>query len=878
MKSFKRLLVFLTLAFSSVLLAQNVVTGTVSDENGEPLPGANVYVKEGVDGAATDVNGTFELSTDENTPFTVVVSMLGYETQEFVITKNNTNLDVALEQASFMANTVVVSASRVKESFLEAPVSVEVLDQVAIRRSPSVTLFDGLADLRELEIVANSMVFKGPTGRGFGSMNNNGLIQLIDGADNTGIANGSFSLGNMLGVSDVDVANIEFLPGASSALYGPNAYSGVLFMNTKSPFEYQGVSVIAKSGMTNSSYGGSHPFYDVQLRYGQAFGDFAFKVVGSHFQAHDWYAHDFSDRYGVGNANPAYDGINVYGDEVLTTLDFDDLAGLPAGTLGSADVARTGYREEDLFDYDPAQTTKFNAALAYRVNADLELSYSFRMGTGRSIYQGANRYGLDDILVTYHQVEAKGDNYFARIYRQNEDAGDSHDIVFSGWNVNRTWKGDEQWFTDYSTTYIGYALPVAFGGLGQTPEAAHAAARAAADVGRLMPGTAAFDEALKAVKARKDFATGSGFTSKSNFTNFEGMFNFADYIDVVDVQLGGNFRMYDVNTEGTIYSDLNDNISVDEYGAYVQVSKDILEEAIHLTGSLRLDGHKNFDDKISPRVAVVYNYNDNQHFRASFQSGFNNPTVEAQYINLNLGVIRLVGGSPDNMDRTGLQYVYDNAIDAFTGQPVTTSLLKPEFQETFEFGYKALYYEQLFVDANYFYATFEDRIKTVTVVDPSNGNVLRLYTNETGKNVILHGASLGLNYQFDSGYLLGLNYIFTERYGGDDNDPLTSLNKAKHSVKTSFGHPSVIDNLGFNIAARWRSEFTWIDNFVPEGGTVGGETIIDAQLSYMFTDYDLQARLGVNNLLGKDYRQAYGSVDIGSTYYLAFSYDLNLYR
>jgi hypothetical protein len=71
---------------------------------------------------------------------------------------------------AFMTNAVVVSESRVEESFLKAPVSVEKLDQIAIKLSPAVTFYDGLSDLKEVELIANSMVFKGPTGRGLGDM------------------------------------------------------------------------------------------------------------------------------------------------------------------------------------------------------------------------------------------------------------------------------------------------------------------------------------------------------------------------------------------------------------------------------------------------------------------------------------------------------------------------------------------------------------------------------------------------------------------------------------------------------------------------------------------------------------------------------------
>ncbi len=882
-KSYNALFIFLILCvFIGQAFAETIIKGTVSDEQDGPLPGANVVVEGKFIGTSTDVDGIFILKTDLAPPFNLQVSMVGFSTQTIEITEAETTLDIVLKEESFLSDAVVVSASRVEESFMRAPVSVEKIDQLALKQSPSATFFDGLADLREVNLIANSMIFKGATGRGFGDMHNTGLIQLIDGVDNAGIANGSFALGNMVGISDIDVADVEFLPGASSALYGPNAFSGVLFINSKSPFDYQGLSIEAKSGMSSSEYAGSAPLYGINLRYAKAMDRFAYKIALSHFQARDWVAHNFADKEGKPANAPDFNGVNIYGDEVATTLNLDDLAGLPAGTLGSIRVGRTGYKEEDLYDYDPARSTKMNIGLRYRLTDDLEAAYDYRIGTGRSIYQGTNRYALDNLLVQYHKLELKGSNFFVRAYNQSEDAGDSHDIVFTGWNVNRQWKSDTQWFTDYATTFIGANLPTAYGGLGLSADQAHALARQQADVGRLEPGTAEFEAAVKKVKSTKDFRVGSGFTSKSGFTSFEGMYDLSGMIPLIDLQVGGNYRNYGVNTEGTIYSDATDPISIYEYGVYAQASAEVIEEKLRVTGSLRLDGHKNFEDHISPRIAAVYTPVPDHNFRASYQSGFNNPIIESQYINLNLGAAVLLGGTQDNMDRTGLGYIYQNGIDKNTLQPVTTPFREPEFQQTFEFGYKALIDDHLFIDASYYNSNYTNRFKGVTVLDPvllSQGEILPyvLYTNEKDKNIVLQGAGLGLKYHFDNGYNVGLNYTFTERSGGDDDDVLNSLNRAKHNVKFSVGNSRVTENLGFRLSARWRSKFTWIATFVPAGGEVGGETVVDGQVSYRVPSLKSTIKAGVNNLLNQSYTQAYGSVDIGTMFYLSITYDSLFY-
>src|SRR5690606_40848544 len=87
--------------------------------------------------------------------------------------------------------------------------------------------------------------------------------------------------GNVVGMSELDVETVELLPGAASALYGPNAINGILLMNSKSPFEYQGLSAYVKSGVMSASNRTqtNTAFYDVALRFAKSFDNrFAFKA------------------------------------------------------------------------------------------------------------------------------------------------------------------------------------------------------------------------------------------------------------------------------------------------------------------------------------------------------------------------------------------------------------------------------------------------------------------------------------------------------------------------------------------------------------------------------------------------------------------------
>ena len=109
-----------TLLFSVLSFAQTTVTGTVNDESGLPLPGANVIVVGTSSGAISDFDGKFTLTVSQNPPFTVQVSSVGFETSTQKITENNQEITVALKEGSVL-DEVVISASRTPERIFESP-------------------------------------------------------------------------------------------------------------------------------------------------------------------------------------------------------------------------------------------------------------------------------------------------------------------------------------------------------------------------------------------------------------------------------------------------------------------------------------------------------------------------------------------------------------------------------------------------------------------------------------------------------------------------------------------------------------------------------------------------------------------------------------
>jgi iron complex outermembrane receptor protein len=161
------------------------VSGQVLDVDGDPLPGVNVVVKGTVVGTPTDMNGRFNLTVQLDPPITLQFSIVGFQSQELLVESNNvSDIRVVLEEQTIFGNDVVVSASRVEESILKSPVSIEKLDILDIKASGSPNFYDALSNLKGVDFSTQSLTFKSVNTRGFAANGNTRFVQLIDGIDN----------------------------------------------------------------------------------------------------------------------------------------------------------------------------------------------------------------------------------------------------------------------------------------------------------------------------------------------------------------------------------------------------------------------------------------------------------------------------------------------------------------------------------------------------------------------------------------------------------------------------------------------------------------------------------------------------------------------
>ncbi|MEY3679014.1 MAG: hypothetical protein RI924_1155 [Bacteroidota bacterium] len=946
----------------SVAMAQSVtISGSVTDKaSNETLPGVSVTIKGKTIGASTNSSGKFTLTTNEKAPFTLVVSYIGYKTIETTINGSSADLNFQLEAQALLGQEVVVAASRTPERILESPVSIERVSAAAIREGANNSFYDALANLKGVETSAQSFTFRSVNTRGFNANGNVRVNQFTDGMDNQ--APGlNFSVGNIIGLSELDVESVELLPGASSALYGSGGTNGTVLMNSKNPFTYTGLSVQLRTGANHfdnpRARTSSAPMHDYSFRYAVKSNNdkFAFKTTFSYLTASDWEGYDYTnfDRtkqaYKEGNrqSDSGYDGVNTYGDETLipsmrsiafpyyssVNAAINQMKGLgmnaaqvnaaiqanaqlkagfpiwlayasgnEAGFFGyikenwypTSSVTRTGYNESDLVDYDAKSIRTLNS-LHYKITDDIEAIVQGSWGSGTTVYTGSERYSIRNFRMSQYKAEIKGKDFYVRAYTTREDSGDSYNATALAAFLNETYSpSTTSWVPTYFQTFTGAVLPASLGGggLGPNATAAHAAARNAADANRYKPGTGLFDLAKNMITSKVIGSAGGGakFADKTFMNQYEGMYNLSSLLNnVAEVQIGGHFREYNLNSNGTIFDDKDKDLTIDEYGAFLQVGKKFMDDKLKLTAATRYDKSQNFEGRFTPRLAAVYTVAPNNNIRLSYQTGFRIPTTQNQYIMLNTGSTTLLGGIAEILDAKGLRggigqgYTRESVVAGNPQKYTFNADLKPESSQSVELGYKGLVTKNLLVDAYYYNTTYKDFISSLALLRAEDANGAptgaipttssRSYgtvVNDPNK-VKSQGFGIGVDYLWN-GFKFSGN-VSSDRLIQETNGSLlqSEFNTPEFRYNVGVSNNNLYKNVGASLTYRWQDSFNWSSSFL--SGYVKEFGTVDAQVSFRMPAQKLTMKVGGSNILNSYYRTNYGNPLVGAVYYVSFTFD-----
>ncbi|MBB4080157.1 outer membrane receptor protein involved in Fe transport [Lewinella aquimaris] len=908
------------------LSAQTILNGSIVDgQTGDPLIGASILVKGTTTGTVTDIDGGWTL-TVSGLPTILQFSYIGFAPTELEVTDVDQDLTVRLGDNAITTDVVEVRGRRISEKQQQAALTVETLDAIAIKETPAANFYDGLGSLKDVDLTAASLGFKIVNTRGFNSTNPVRSLQIIDGVDNQSPGL-NFSLGNFLGASELDVNRVNLVVGASSAFYGPNAFNGVIAIETKDPFLQQGLSVQVKAAERELFEGGIRWAQALKNKSGREWVAYKLNLFG--FRANDWEADNYDPVFGtdLSRDNPGgYDAVNRYGDEFNRSFSFPSVNGLGI-------IRRPGYAEKDLVDYN-SENLKASVAVHFRLNPErslesTELLVGSNYSTGTTVYQGDNRFSLKDIRFYQHKVELRNrDNFFLRAYITHEDAGKSYDPYFTALRLQDLHKTDGRWQSDYRNTWIRdiqpqvnnlenfpecngcsiperrqaerefYASPEVQALLPGLHDQARELVAMSSSFGtqdRFIPGTARFDAAFDSITSTLLGQGGTRFFDKSALYHIHGEKQFRSVWQpqensALDLTIGGNFRQYTPNSQGTILLDtMGRNINTSEFGIYGGGTMNLPK--VKLSASLRADKNQNFDLLFSPAASVVFSPQPNTTFRASFSSAIRNPTLNDQYLFYNVGRAILLGNIDGVKDLVTVQSFVDvismpipdvGQLDYFDVDPI-----QPEKVRTFEVGARSTIGKSLYVDATYYYSRYTDFIGFNLGLDVSifQGNLsdqqaYRVAANATDI-VTTQGFSIGSNFYFANYFSFNGNYSWNVLNTQTDDPIIPAFNTPEHKFNLGvsgrdipfnlFGNP--VNSLGASV------NYKWVDTYLFEGspqftGPIQSYGMLDAQINFTVPRIKTTFKLGASNLLDNQVFQVYGGPRIGRLAYISATYNL----
>ncbi|CAD0003331.1 TonB-dependent receptor [Flavobacterium chungangense] len=813
-------------------------------------------------------------------------------------------------------NEIVITASRRSENLMRSPISIEQLKSAEAKIMGSPSIYETLENVKGVQIITPSLGFKVINTRGFANTTNVRFAQLVDGIDNQAPHLGA-PIANALGANDLDIDKIEIIPGTAAALYGMNAINGLANIQTKNPFDYQGISIQQLTGVNhvgNTDRFSPKVYSQFNLRIAKTLSSkLAFKANLSTTGGTDWVADDRTDLAPNANAstnlfgadNPAYDEVNGYGNESANrkTLNLNGKNYV---------VARTGYRETDISDYE-IKNYKADLGLFFRPKKGHELALTYKTALINTVYQRSNRFQLDNYTLNQFSADYHTPVFQVKAYATTENTGDSYNMRSLAENMDRAFKSDNQWFADYSTAYKNAVTN------GATVADAHKIARTTSDNGRFEPGTDAYEAKKNELTDINNWDIGAALRVKSTLVHGEGLINwdkaFTSFLEKIDAKLlsGFDYRNYIIVPDGNYFinpeSD-SENLTYQKTGAFTQLTKGFFSDKLRLGATIRMDKADYFDAKFTPQFTAVYSPKKTLNFRASYQNGYRFPSIFEGFSNVNSGGVKRVGGLRIMSDGIFENSYTKASIDKFQAQvnsDVNTlgltqaqaieknkntiqknpyTYLEPEFVKSFEVGFRGMALNQnLFIDADFYYNSYKNFIAQVeasipNTTDPSliptslysrtTQNRYRLWTNSKSK-IYNYGGSLGLKYRFDQTFTALTNVTYTKLDRTDDKDGLEDgFNTPEFNINGTLIAQNIWKNLGASVSARYQNNFDYVSFLV--SGNVPSYWTMDAQVNYNFKK-GISAKLGGTNILNKPYTSILGGPSIGGLYYLSLVWE-----
>lgn len=226
--------IFLNVSF---LFASTIVGRISSSVDSAPLSGANIYLENTSFGAASDIEGKFEIKDLPEGEYTVTATYIGYKIkgrQTITLKANETvRCDLEMSEEIYDADNIVITGTRSKRLIKDSPVATEVIHADEIMNLGAKNVGEILEERAGI-IITQDGARGGTLSAQLQGLNDEHTLILIDGVPVIGRIAGQLDLSRL---SIQNIERIEIVKGAASSLYGSEAVGGVIHIITKDPEE-----------------------------------------------------------------------------------------------------------------------------------------------------------------------------------------------------------------------------------------------------------------------------------------------------------------------------------------------------------------------------------------------------------------------------------------------------------------------------------------------------------------------------------------------------------------------------------------------------------------------------------------------------------------
>jgi TonB-linked SusC/RagA family outer membrane protein len=501
----RKILLLSTLFFFAItsVMAQRTVSGKVTDDTGEGLPGVNVVIKGTTNGTTTDLDGNFSISVDQGA--TLVFSSVGFDEQEVAV-GSRTVIDITLGSDVTELSEVVVTALGVERSEKALGYSVQTVESTSLVNSGATSAADALVGKAAgIQITRSSGSAGGGSRillRGVTSIiGNNQPIIVIDGVrtNNSTVAGteantaGTAQSNRLMDLNVNDIESVSVLKGAAAtALYGTAGSTGVIVITTKKGQKGSGLAVNFSSQLSfdkattapdlqsefAQGWSGAYddPSTGSSTSWGPRISTLTYSNDPNHPDAPGASAFDNDGNYkfdkngflvsgGSGPAANVYDNLGDFYRTAVTTTNSLSISG--GNDVATFRFSASNHDQEGIIPNE--EYLRKTASIATTLQATEALSFQATLNYTRSdhqrIQQGSNTSGL---LLGLYRTPATFDNsngfghdafdqpsayIFADGAQRNYRGGGGYDNPY--WTVNNTLRNEvvHRTFGSFQTSY-----------------------------------------------------------------------------------------------------------------------------------------------------------------------------------------------------------------------------------------------------------------------------------------------------------------------------------------------------------------------------------------------------------------------------------------